>query len=178
MTTMHREPGTPSRSDTRRAWHGSWLGIALLLCPASAAAVQTAAIVAVSVPSSSWRAMTVDVSYRYPALRDTLRLEARWLRLNGRPLDFPPATEIITPGSGHVTLASRYTGLLPPPTPAVLRLSLLAADGHAVTESDCELALVTPQGRPAWAADLLWKRSRQLSWKIRTCHPPARRASQ
>ncbi|MGH7626021.1 MAG: hypothetical protein ACREOJ_11990 [Gemmatimonadaceae bacterium] len=175
---MHRERGTPSRGDAWRARSATWLGAALLLCPASAAAVQTAAIVAVSLPSSSWRAMTVDVSYRYPALRDTLRVEARWMRLNGRPLDFPPATETIGPGSGHVTLASRYTGLLPPPTPIVLRLSLFAANGHAVTESDCELALVTPQGRPAWAADLLWKRSRHLSWKIRTCHPPARRTSQ
>lgn len=175
---MHRESGTPSGGDVWRAWTAIGTGVALLLCPALAAAVQTAAIVAVSVPSSSWRALTVDVSYRYPAVRDTLRLEARWMRLNGRPLDFPPVTEIVGPGSGQVTLASRYTGLLPPPTPIVLRLSLRGADGHEVTGSDCELVLVTPQGRPAWAADLLWKRSRHLSWRIRTCHPPTRRTAQ
>ena len=175
---MHGEPETPSRRHVRHARIAFWLGAALILYPASAAAVQTAAIIAVSVAHSSWRAMTVNVSYRNAGLRDTLTLGARWMRLNDRPLDFPPATDTIMPGTGQVTLASRYTGLLPPPTPIQLRLSLVAADGHVVTESDCELALVTPQGRPAWAADLLWKRSRQLSWKVRTCHPPARRTSE
>jgi hypothetical protein len=175
---MHHEARTSSGGHIRHARIATWLGVALILCPPSAAAVQTAAIIAVSVPHSSWRAMTVNVSYRNAGLGDTLTLGARWMRLNGRPLDFPPATDTIMPGTGQVTLASRYTGLLPPPTPVLLRLSLFAADGHVVTESDCELTLVTPQGRPAWAADLLWKRSRQLSWKVRTCHPPARRTSE
>jgi hypothetical protein len=138
---------------TPRGWHGP---------PGSP-------IAAISVPTSSWMAMTLAVMYDHPTPSDTLVLGARWRRLNGERLDFTPVVVRIAPGRGEVRLRSSFHGVLPPPTPIVLHLELTRPDGRRVWQRDCRMSLVTPQGKEAWAADLMRKRSRELSWRVKSC---------
>lgn len=138
---------------------------------------QSTVITQVEVARSTWKAMTIAVTYQQTNVSDTLVLGARWSRLDGGALSFTPAEVRIAPGTGQATLESRFTGLLAPPTPILLRLDLTAPGGRAVWRADCELTLVTPQGRDAWAGDLFRKATRPLSWRVRTCHDVARRES-
>lgn len=142
---------------------------ALAMPIASAAASQSATITSVAVLKSSWMAMIVAVTYEHPA-SDTLTLALQWRRLNGRPLRFASAAARLAPGSGQVALTTSYHGMLPPPTPMVLHLSLAVPNGKVVLARDCEMALVTPAGKDAWAGDLMSRRAGTLSWRVRSCH--------
>ncbi len=126
-------------------------------------------ITGITIPKSSWMAMTLAVTYDHPSLSDTLILDARWRRLNGRPLGFTPVAMRLAPGRRQVFLESSYHGMLPPPTPIVLHLELTGPDGQRVWQSDCRVSLVNPQGKEAWATDLMRKKSRELSWKVKDC---------
>lgn len=136
---------------------------------AAAGAPQAATITSVSVLRSTWMKMTVAVSYAQPASGDTLRLELQWRRLNGRVLQFSGATARMAPGSGQLELQTAYHGVLPPPTPMVMHLAVAAPNGTVLLERDCEMALVTAQGKAAWAGDLVTKNANSLSWRVRSC---------
>lgn len=148
------------------------LGAALAMAAvpmAAAAAPQAATITSVAVLNSSWMAMTVAVTYAHPAASDTLTLGLEWRRLNGRPLRFSAASAHLLPGSGHVSLATSYHGMLPPPTPMVLHLVVAAPNGRVLLTRDCEMALVTANGKDAWAGDLVTKQANTLTWRVRAC---------
>jgi len=113
--------------------------------------------------------MTVAVGYTYPASTDTLRLDVQWRRLNGRPLHFDAATARMAPGSGQLELRTSYHGVLPPPTPMLMHLALSAPNGSVVMQRDCEMALVTADGKDAWAGDLVTRKANALSWRVRSC---------
>jgi hypothetical protein len=146
-------------------------GSLALLAAAKPADPQGPAITGVAVPKSTWMTMTVAVSYDHPGggPHDTLTLGARWRRMNGERLDFTPVTARIAPGQGEVILDTKYHGVLPPPTPIILHLELTAPDGRRLAQRNCRMTLVTPQGKEAWAADLMHKKSRDLSWKVKEC---------
>lgn len=145
------------------------LGAMPAAAAAAAAAPQAATITSVAVLKSSWMAMTVAVTYAYPASADTLRLDLEWRRLNGRPLRFTAASAHLAPGSGQVALATSYHGMLPPPTPMMLHLAVAAPNGKVLMQRDCEMALVTATGKDAWAGDLMTKRAKTLTWRVRAC---------
>jgi hypothetical protein len=126
---------------------------------AVAAARQTATITSVSVLTSTWMKMTVAVSYAHPESSDTLRLDLQWRRLNGRVLQFSGATARMAPGHG----------VLPPPTPMVMHLAVAAPNGTVLLARDCEMTLVTAQGKEAWAGDLVTRNANTLSWRVRSC---------
>lgn len=134
-----------------------------------AAASPSATITSVAVLKSSWMAMIVAVTYQHPASTDTLTLALAWRRLNGRPLQFASASARLAPGSGQVALTTSYHGMLPPPTPMILHLSLAAPNGKVVLARDCEMVLVTPAGKDAWAGDLMTRQAGTLSWRVRSC---------
>jgi hypothetical protein len=143
---------------------------ALAVIPAAAAATpQAATITSVSVLRSTWMKMTVAVSYADPASTDTLRLDVQWRRLNGRVLRFSGATARMAPGSGQIQLQTTYHGVVPPPTPMVMHLAVAAPNGTVLLERDCEMALVTAQGKEAWAGDLVTRNANTLSWRVRSC---------
>jgi len=143
---------------------------ALAVIPAAAAAApQAATITSVSVLRSTWMKMTVAVSYADPASTDTLRLDVQWRRLNGRVLRFSGATARMAPGSGQIQLQTTYHGVVPPPTPMVMHLAVAAPNGTVLLERDCEMALVTAQGKEAWAGDLVTRNANTLSWRVRSC---------
>lgn len=134
-----------------------------------AAAPQTATITSVAVLTSTWMKMTVAVSYAHPESSDTLRLDLQWRRLNGRVLRFSGATARMAPGSGQIELRTTYHGVLPPPTPMVMHLAVAAPNGTVLLARDCEMALVTAQGKDAWAGDLVTGNANALSWRVRSC---------
>jgi len=143
---------------------------ALAVIPAAAAAApQAATITSVSVLRSTWMKMTVAVSYADPASTDTLRLDVQWRRLNGRVLRFSGATARMAPGSGQIQLQTTYHGVVPPPTPMVMHLAVAAPNGTVLLERDCEMTLVTAQGKEAWAGDLVTRNANTLSWRVRSC---------
>ncbi|HTL94744.1 MAG TPA: hypothetical protein VL157_04335 [Gemmatimonadaceae bacterium] len=155
-----------------RRWVRLVCGAAAVLAviPAAAAATpQAATITSVSVLRSTWMKMTVAVSYADPASTDTLRLDVQWRRLNGRVLRFSGATARMAPGSGQIQLQTTYHGVVPPPTPMVMHLAVAAPNGTVLLERDCEMALVTAQGKEAWAGDLVTRNANTLSWRVRSC---------
>lgn len=155
-----------------RRWASRVCGVAAVLAAVPVAAVaapQAATITSVSVLRSTWMQMTVAVSYAYPASSDTLRLDLHWRRLNGRALQFSGATARLAPGSGEIELETTYHGVLPPPTPMVMHLAVAAPNGTVLVARDCEMALVTAQGKEAWAGDLVTKNANTLSWRVRSC---------
>lgn len=155
-----------------RRWVRRAAGITALVAAAGmggARAPQAATITSVAVLHSTWMAMTVAVTYARPAATDTLTLDLAWRRLNGRPLQFAAASARLGPGGGQVALATTYHGMLPPPTPLVLHLSVAAPNGKVVLQRDCEMALVRPDGKDAWAGDLMTKQANALAWRVRGC---------
>lgn len=155
-----------------RRWARRMCGVVAVVAAipaAAAAAPQAATITSVSVLRSTWMTMTVAVSYAYPVSSDTLRLDLQWRRLNGRVLRFAGATARMAPGSGQIELQTTYHGVLPPPTPMVMHLAVAAPNGTVLLARDCEMALVTAQGKEAWAGDLVTKNANTLSWRVRSC---------
>lgn len=155
-----------------RGWVRRACGVAAVVAAipvAAAAAPQAATITSVSVLRSTWMNITMAVSYAYPASGDTLRLDLQWRRLNGRALQFSGATARMTPGSGQIELQTTYHGVLPPPTPMVMHLAVAAPNGTVLLARDCEMALVTAQGKDAWAGDLVTRNANTLSWRVRSC---------
>ncbi len=155
-----------------RRWASRVCVVAAVLAAVPVAAVaapQAATITSVSVLRSTWMQMTVAVSYAYPASSDTLRLDLQWRRLNGRVLQFSGAAARLAPGSGEIVLQTTYHGVLPPPTPMVMHLAVATPNGTVLLARDCEMALVTAQGKEAWAGDLVTKNANTLSWRVRSC---------
>ena len=153
-------------------WAHRVCGVAAVLAAipvVAAAAPQAATITSVSVLRSTWMQMTVAVTYASPASSDTLRLALQWRRLNGRVLRFSGAAARMAHGSGQVELRTTYHGVLPPPTPMVMHLAVAAPNGTVLLSRDCEMALVTAQGKAAWAGDLVTGKANSLSWRIRSC---------
>ncbi|MGH7649826.1 MAG: hypothetical protein ACREND_17075 [Gemmatimonadaceae bacterium] len=157
----------------RLARRARGIGTALgtcVLAGATAPAPQPATITSVAVVHSSWMAMTVAVAYARPVSTDTLTLGLEWRRTNGRPLQFTAASASIAPGSDHVVLATSYHGILPPPTPMVLHVEMAAPNGKVLLTRDCQMALVTTDGKDAWAGDVVSRRANDLAWRVRACH--------
>ena len=155
-----------------RGWRSRLWGVvpAIALVPVALGATpQAAAITSVAVLNSTWMSMTVAVTYVHPGPRDTLTLGLQWRRLNGRALRFSPVSARIAPGSGQIELRTSYHGVLPPPTPMVLHVALAAPNGTVLLQRDCEMALVTAQGKDAWAGDLVTRNANTLSWRVRSC---------
>lgn len=136
---------------------------------ALAAARQTPSITTVRVPQSSWMAITLAIGYDQSVVSDTVTLNVHWRRRNGRELSFAPAVVHVAPGSGDVIVQSAYHGILPPPSSIVVHIELAARDGRRLATRDCEVNLVTVNGKDAWAGDLIRRNANALSWRVRSC---------
>ena len=162
--------GIVRRNPGRRLRRLMACATAMALIPlAAGAGPQGATITSVSVLTSTWMKMTVAITYSEPASTDTLRLDLEWRRLNGRVLRFTAASARMAPGSGQIELETTYHGVLPPPTPMVMHLAVAAPNGTVLMQRDCEMTLVTAQGKDAWAGDLVTKNANALSWRVRSC---------
>jgi hypothetical protein len=124
------------------------------------------AVSSVRVRSDAWRQMSVDVQY---ALANTPRatMSLRWMRKNGRLLAYPAASSAVSADSQSVSLSSTYKSMLPPPSQIVLHVELRAPSGALLAQRDCDLVLVTPNGKPAWAADVA--AGKPMRWIARRC---------
>jgi len=171
MRAAKGSAGGTVRQRARRLVRRGWAAAALVAAipMVVAAAPQTTTITSVSVLTSTWMKMTVAVSYAHPESGDTLRLDLQWRRLNGRVLQFSGATARMAPGSGQIELRTTYHGVLPPPTPMVMHLAVAAPNGNVLLSRDCEMTLVTAQGKEAWAGDLVGRNANTLSWRVRSC---------
>ncbi|MDQ6829622.1 MAG: hypothetical protein M3081_12200 [Gemmatimonadota bacterium] len=143
--------------------HAQQTASAAIVPPAPA----TNDITSIAIQSSSWRRMQLDVSYQLIGAPASPIIAARWLRKNGRRLAFTPVSEAIQPGARRVTFATTHKGVLPPPSKIILHLEMRSATGGPLVQYDCQLALVNPDGKEAWVADVA--RGRQVRWVNRRC---------